>query len=423
MFSAAALILTLGLVEPEPMTPTVSADLDGDGTAETATALASRGGVSLEIRNAKGKTMAKETAPAPAAQLVHVSLTAAALGSTGSLLDVLASTDASECRSVWRYHDRALTRIPIQDAAGHPLPDCAAPGGWSHRWEREAAEAPSVLVRERSETVERGTLRRRDVFAFAGFSLNADPKRSGAEINGIPIPSWYEARLYTRTGLEALYKRFEVATLRAEPQLRILADRERGVFALRFQTSEGEIVAPVEAYAFVPSEAKASLVLRTGEKTFRASVQLGGGGSVPTEVRVEGLGRLFDVIFAPAGSWKGSVRQVYPSAADEIASQYLTAQWSGAQGAVQIENEGAPPYRVRIGKALFTLDMDQTPPATDFVLLPADGSGHAWAIVLRGPNALVRTPMACAAGGAPRECRPEGAGETLRRVGARINVN
>jgi hypothetical protein len=44
--------------------------------------------------------------------------------------------------------------------------------------------------------------------------------------------------------------------------------------------------------------------------------------------------------------------------------------------------------------------------------------------VLRGQNALERMPMVCGAGdGAGKACRPDGPTETLRRVGARINVN
>jgi len=109
---------------------------------------------------------------------VRVSLTAAPLGSPGSLLEVSATTDASECLSVWRYHDGALTRLPIRGVGGRALADCATPrsGGspsrgdgaaaWTHRWERPAADAPSVLVRERTTEVARGTLRNRETYPF-----------------------------------------------------------------------------------------------------------------------------------------------------------------------------------------------------------------------------------------------------------------
>ncbi len=96
------------------MAPSLSADFDGDATADTATAESERGGRALAVRNgASGKT-ASASAPAPAGDVVRVALTAAPLGSVGSLLEVLASTDASECLSVWRYQDGALTRLPIR---------------------------------------------------------------------------------------------------------------------------------------------------------------------------------------------------------------------------------------------------------------------------------------------------------------------
>jgi hypothetical protein len=421
VFTATALTLALGLAGSDPMTPTLTADLDGDGTAETVVAKPGRGSVRLEIRMASGKTKTRATAPAPSADVVRVSLTAAPLGSTGSLLEVDASTDASECISVWRYHDAALTRIPIRNAEGRALADCEAPGAWSHRWERQAEDGPSALIRERTESVERGTLRRRDVFTFAGFSLNADPHRSAAEIEGVPIPAWYDTRLYTRPGLDTLYQRFNLATFQSLPQLRIVTDRDRGVFALRFQTPRGQIVAPVESLSFLPSESTAALSARAGEKTVRATVRLGGDGSVPMEVQVDGLGHEFDFPYAPAASWDGRVRRVFPSAAEEIASQYLTGAWAGRErGPVQIQIEGPPPYRVRIGEALFTLDLDHAPPSTDFALRPAEESGRVWGVVLRGPNALERIPMICGAGSA---CRSDGPTETLRRLGARINVN
>jgi hypothetical protein len=425
LLAAAALIVGLRLTTAEPMMPSLTEDLDGDGIEETVVAAPGRGGVRLEVRGGPGRKKAEATAPAPAADVVRVSLTTARIGSTGSLLEVAASTDASECISVWRYRDAALTRIPIRNAEGRALADCEAPGAWSHRWEREAEDAPSAWIRERTEPVERGSLRRIEVFTFAGFSLDADPKRSAAEIDGVPIPAWHESRLYTLPGLDTLYQRFDLAKFRSLPQLRIVTDRDRGVFALRFQTPGGQIVAPVEAFSFIPSESTAAVSARAGGKAVHATVRLGGDGSVPLEVQVNGLGREFDFPYAPAASWDGRVRRVFPSAAEEIASQYLTGAWAGREGGpVQIQIEGPPTYRVRIGKALFTLDLDDAPPATDFALRPAEEPGRVWGVVLRGQNALERMPMVCGAGdGAGKACRPDGPTETLRRVGARINVN
>ena len=418
----AALVLSLGLVEPESMVPTLAADLDGDGESETVVASAARGAVRLEVRNAGGRKTAAETAPAPSAEVVHVRLTSASLGSPGSLLEVLASTDASECISIWRYNHGTLARIPIQDASGHPLADCGAVGLWTHRWERESETAPSVWVRERAESPDH-KLRRKDVFAFAGFSLNEDPKRSVTTIDGLPIPAWYGAELYTKGGLEVLYQRFDLASLRSKPHLRIVTDRDRGLFALRFETDGREIVAPVNSFAAIPSEGKATLVARVGKKTVHATVQLGGDGSVPIQVRVDGLSPELNGLFGPAGSWNGRVREVFPTAVDEIASEYLVGSWGTPRGtSVPIQVEGAPPYRIRMGDAAFIVDMDHAQPATDLLLLPSDKPGRIWGIAMQGPNALDRVPLACEGEGAGRSCRPDGASEKLRRLGARVNV-
>jgi len=418
----AAMVLSLGLVDPEPMVPTLSADFDGDGETETVVASPARGSVRLEVRNAGGRNMAAQTAPAPSADLVHVRLTSAPLGSPGSLLEVLASTDASECVSIWRYNHGALARIPIQDAARHPLADCEAPGIWTHRWERESESAPSVWVRERAGSADR-KLRRKDVFVFAGFSLNEDAKRSVTTTDGLPIPAWYEAELYTKGGLEVLYQRFDIASLRSKPHLRIVTDRDRGLFALRFETGGKEIVAPVNSFAAIPTEGKATLVARVGEKTVHATVQLGGDGSVRIQVRVAGLTPELDVPFGPAGSWNGRVRAVFPTALDEIASEYLVGSWGTPRGtSVPIVLEGAPPYRIRMENTVFTPDMDHVPPASDLLLLPSDPPGRSWGIAMQGPNALDRFPLTCEGEGAGRSCRPDGASERLRRLGARVNV-
>ncbi len=361
---------------------------------------------------------------------MRVSLTAALLGSPGSLLEVSASTDASECLSVWRYHDAALTRLPIRGAGGRELPDCAASpsgggGEWTHRWERLAPDAPSVLVRERTTEVARGTLRRRETYTFAGFSLDLDPERSGAEINGIPIPAWYDARYYTQTGLQQLYARFDLESFRAMPTLTIEMDRDQGIFNLRFTTPSSELVAPVESFSSVRTAGTASLMARAGEKTVHADIRLGGDASVPFEVRVDGLDPERNQVYGPAGAWEGRARRVFSSAADETAAEYLGGDWRTPQGGkVTMGPEGPPPYRVRVEGRVFTLAFDHPPKeVSDLALVPTDGARRGWGITLAGPNALDRLPLDCESGGDGSSCRPDGSAERLRRIGARINVN
>ena len=417
MLQGLTLILALAT---DPLSPTLAVDLDGDGTEETVTAAPARGAVRLEVRDSGGKKVAKAKAPAPAADVVQVELTAGPLGSPGSLLEVAASTDALECVSVWRFKDGVLARLPIRGAAGKQLPDCGRPGEWTRAWEREAEGRPSALVRERTEKVESGVLRVREVFAFAGFSLDEDPRRSGSAINGVPIPSWYHAIFYARPALEILYGRFDLSRMRSQPTLSIEADRERGVFALHFTGPGGEFTAPVESSE--GQKAKATLGARVEGKTVRASVSLGGDGSVPYEIEVEGLGAPFDQIYAPAGSWRGESREIFPTAADEVAAEDLAGIWLDPGGRnTAIATEGVPPYRLRLGKELYAMDMPRAEPPLDLLLLPAEPSGRPWGIVLRGPSTFERVPLICTGQGAT-VCRAEGPGEKLRRLGARMNV-
>jgi hypothetical protein len=421
LISSAALLLALG-ASPIAVAPSLAVDLDGNGAVETATATPARGSVRLRVSDANGRKLAQARAPAPAADVVPVTLSSAPLGSSGALLEVVASTDTIACRTIWRYRDGALTPLPVRDAAGKPLPDCGPAGAWTYSWEREGEGRPSSLARERSERVEAGPLRTREVFAFAGFSLDYDSARSSTEIDGIPIPDWYRATLYSRAGLEVLYSRFNLAALREQPKLRIEADRARGAFALRFSGPLGEILLPVEAYAARPGSA--TLTAGSGERTAHVEIRLEGeGGKVPFEARVSGLEASLDQVYAPAGSWRGGARQVFPDASAEIAAADLSGLWVDPSGKNQtIAIEGEPPYRVRMEGAAYTVDLDRAAPPLDLLLLAVEPSRPPRGVTLRGPNALEVFSLACAGPGAGEGCRPEGAGRTLRRVGARVNV-
>jgi len=419
--AAPAFLLALGLavVPQTAIAPaSVSADLDGDGTAETVTASPSRGGIRVQVSDARGRRIGEARAPSPAGDVVPFTLTTAPIGSAGALLEVTASTDASECVSIWRLRDRALASVPIRDASGRALPDCEAPG-WTWRWESEAGK-PSELVRERSQKVDGGTLVTREAFAFAGFSLDAVPARSGGEINGVPIPAWYPETLFTRTSLETLYNRFGLDAMRREPELSIETDAARGVFVLRFRSGGTELVAPVDTYAV--SGGDATLAARAGEKTAHVTLHLSGSGlSVPLEARVEGLGAPYDQRYAPAGSWRGGARQVYRSAADELASEQLTGMWISPKGErTSMAVEGDGPYRIRSGSSVLVPDVAGAAAPVDLLLRPAGGSGAGWAVTLRGPNAMDLVP--CRFESADSPCAAGGPPETLRRVGARVNV-
>ena len=401
--------------------PSVTADFDGDGASETVSAVPARGSVRLEVRDAGGRRLADAKAPAPAGDVVPVTLTSGPLGSAGALIEVVAATDTLECRSIWRYRDGRLAPLPIRDASGRALPDCSAPAGWTASWAREGEGRPAAWMRERTQKVEAGTLRTREAYAFAGFGLDFEAARSAVDVAGIPIPSWYAATLYSRAALETLYSRFRLADMRREPTLRIETDPGRGVFALLLTGPAGTLRAPVDAYA--ASGGSATLGARAGERTAHVAIRLGGDGNVPYEVIVNGLGSDWDRSYAPAGVFKGTARQVFPSAADELATNDLVGLWGDpAGGRTQFAIDGAPPYRLRVGAALYTIDLEGAAPPLDARLLPVDRDGRAWGIVLKGQNGLDRVPLACT-GAPPRpSCRTDGAAETLRRLGARVNV-
>ncbi|HEY1434173.1 MAG TPA: hypothetical protein VGG65_02300 [Thermoanaerobaculia bacterium] len=419
MFASLLLLLRL---TADPVAPSLAADFDGDGLEETITAAARRGAVRLELRDPKGRVLAVANAPAPDADVVHVELSAGPLGSPGALLGVAASTDAGACFTVWRFRGDALAPLPLNDAAGKPLADCGGADTWTYRWEQHGEGRPAALVRERSERAEQGTLRIREVFAFAGFSLDQDLERSGRDIAGVPIPPWRGAVLYSAAALEALFAHFDLSRLRSEPNLTILTDPERGVFALRFTGPAGDLTGPVESYAARAGEA--TLGARVGGKTVHAILRFGSDAGVPLEGEVEGLGAPWDQTYGPAGSLHGRAPKIFLCAVDEVVENDLAGAWLDAQGGqTTMSAEGTSPQQVRIAPdLLFAVDFERARRPQDLLLVPAGGSGRVWGIALHGKNFLERVPYKCPAAGEKGPCRADGPSERLRRLGARGNV-
>ena len=423
MIVLAAALFALRL--SEPMTPTLAVDLDGDGHEEVVSAAGRGGVVRLEVKNADGARIGEAKAPSPSGDVIRVELAAGSLGSSGALLEVDASTDASRCVSVWRMRGGALERVPMRDESGKDLPDCGAPGGWAYRFERESADRPAVLVREKTEASAQGPLHVREVFAFAGFSLDADTKRSTREISGIKIPDWFEAVLYSDDALSILNGRYDLSRMRAHPTIRIAADRDRGVFGVELSSPSGSATAPVVSTA--EGNGGTILGVRLGDQTGRVTVRLGGDPRIlPMQVEVAGLGAPWDQLYGPAGSWHGKAEHVYANAADELASDEIIGMWSEPGGGqMVIELEGPAPYRVRVGKDVYAIDLARAEKPVDVLLVPEGKSSRGWGIVLRGKNVIDRVPYACASGGdgGLSACRPDGAPERLRRLGARFNAS
>jgi hypothetical protein len=399
-------------------------DLDGDGREETVSASSERGAVRLAVRGPDGAALASGKAPAPKGDVVHVDLTAGSIGSAGALLEVSASTDASACVSNWRFRDGRLSRLPIRDEKGKELPDCETPGTWTYRFESEGEGRPAELVRERSEKSAQGTLRIREAFAFAGFSLDADPHRSAREIEGVPIPAWPDPVYYSTAALETLYGRYDLSRMRSEPTLRIHSDRSHGVFALELSQGDTSVRAPIDS-SKTGDGGGVDLGANVGGKTARLTVSLGGGQ--PVEIRVEGFGEPWDRMYGPAGTLHGRGPRIFASAADELAVQELESVWLDPTGGHwPLVLDGAPPYRLRVAGDLYDIDLGRAEKPADLVLLPV-AKGRAWGIVLRGRNVIERIPVACAP--APKDpgspappCRPDGPTERMRRLGARANA-
>ncbi len=398
--------------------PAATANFSGGNASETIVARAKGKTVRLEASDASGKRLARAEAPAPGGRNPTIALATGSIGSVGTLLEVTASGDGTVCRSVWRLRDGALSRLPILDR-GKQIPDCEGQGVWISRWD-ETHNEPARYVRERTRETPQGRLHESQVFVFAGSELQHDAKRSDAEINGVPIPDWYDAKLYPKSELEALFKRFALTGFRNAVCLRFDADRERGVFALRFSDREGEIRLPVTASRPLEKE-EPGVELVAGDPAVLASVTLA-RGSIPQDVVVKGAGPRFDGAYAPVIHWNPNRIRVYPDAEQELASEALPGNWATEKDEhISIEVIAAP-GAIRFGDKEVSLRLDGAPEGADLLLVPQDGGPPAWALALRGPNAFLRIPIRCTDGAAARECRTAGEGQSFRRIGSQMNV-
>ena len=399
--------------------PSLTAHFSGEESLETAAASVKGKAVRLEISNAAGKRLARAEAPSPGRH-PQIVLRAGSIGSAGALLEVAASEGGTVCRSVWRFHDGALARLPVREA-GSALPDCEPEDQWLTRWE-EAKDAPALYVRQRTREVPPGILHETQAFAFAGFELADDAKKSGADINGVAIPEWYDAELYFKAELDVLFQRFGFASLRKAPRLRFETSRAEGTFAVVLEDREGRLRLPV--FASKPLEgADPGVALAAGDPPARISVTLA-RGTIPQDAVVQGAGARFDGAYAPVIHWTPKEIRVYRTAEQELAAEGLPGVWSNDRNE-RITITGIPGSgAIQFGGAAMDLDLAQAPEGADVLLVPRDGVPPAFALALRGPNAFLRVPVRCAPGtaGAPLVCRIEGDGLTFKRLGSSLNI-
>ncbi len=418
----------LAAPSPAPAAASVAGDFDGDGSSDQATATVRRGAVRLEIRaEASGRVLARADGPLPKpnrkGEPVSLDVSAGSLGSSGALLALSASSSDGECRTLWRFREGALSRVPIV-AAGGPLSDCGAPAGWIWTWERPDPEAPAVYRRERSRETADGTHHQVERFRYAGFRMeDLDPAGSSAEIRGIPIPTWFAEEIYARNGLDALYARYDLSVLRKSPRLRILNDPDAGVFSVRIRSAAGEKILPVTASA--PGELKTQVILTLGSDPAppRMIVNLPGRrrGAV-NEVALKGFAPDVDGLFTPVTRFVDDAIHLYSSAEEELAAGYLSDNWSSEKGEpLAISLASVAPILVELGGARYSIDVDGAPDGIDAILTENGRGAPSSGILLRGPNAFEHFPVRCAGAAPAGGCQRDGPGRMLRRVGARLN--
>jgi hypothetical protein len=400
--------------------PALTADLDGQGERETAAAAVAGTNVALEIRDARGKLLARGSVPSPGQASPRVELTLGPLGSAGALVEAVVSGAGGECRTLWRYRDRRLSRVPLLGASG-PVPDCSLPE-WKYRWERPVENAPALLMRERSRERENGVFREVEAYRYAGFRMEPDPGRSSSSINGVEIPGWRDAVLYTRDLPDRLAGRYDLSLFRTEPRVRLFADRAQGIFELRVEDAARQRNFPITAA--LPGQGRRETLLTAGTEGAQIRVLVSGDGSVPVEATVHGLDARLDHAYVPVTRQRDTGVRVYDSAEQELAEEFLPGTWDDGKKPVAVELISASPPRVRFGKSEVSLSIAQAPRGVDALLLPGDGSPPSLGILLRGSNAMVEVAVRCAPPGQAeaRLCESGAPTRTLRRVGARLNL-
>jgi hypothetical protein len=411
----ASLVLLAARAAASSPPASITDDFSGEGRRETITAAVRGDGVRLEARDASGKRVgAAPDVPVPGGGRPAVTMTSGSIGSAGALLEVAASSGDTVCRSVWRLRDGALNRLPVygeKDA----LTDCDS-GGWTSHWDQRFNE-PARYVRERTHAVAQGTLHESRVYTFRGFEMRLDAAKSSAEVNGISIPAWVEAALYPNANLEGLARRYALSGLAKGPRLRFETDHEKGAFAAVLSDAQGELRLPVTAAKPFEQDEK-GLEISAGDEG-KVAIRLAvAGGKAPQTAAVRGAGR-FDGGYASIIQWQDREIQVFASAEQELALEYLPGAWMTDRRERLVVSPAPGPASVRLGDAEVALGLAGAPAGTDLLLTPSAGGPASWALKLEGPDAFRRVPVQCGPDGG--DCRVAGDGETFRRIGSLLN--
>jgi hypothetical protein len=146
------------------------------------------------------------------------------------------------------------------------------------------------------------------------------------------------------------------------------------------------------------------------------------GGRAPRDAAVHGLPR-FDGGYASVTHWAENRIEVFSSAEQELALQFLPGVWTTERNEHLIIAPGPGPATVKLGTSEVSLRLRGAPDGTDLLLVPSEAGASAWAVTLRGPNAFRKSDVRCGNPGEPGvACRTEGEGEIYRRVGSQVNA-
>lgn len=426
---AAVLASALAASSSPALPPPLSIDLDGDGTSEQVAVAAKKRAARLEVRSSDtGKVIARADVPVPRSKsdgVPEITLSTGTLGSAGALVEVVAAYGSQECRSLWRFRQKELSRVSVVSST--PVADCAPRSEWTYGWDRPSEDAPAEYRRERTRETGLGPHRKVESFRYAGFRLELDPVRSSSEIRGIRIPTWYAATLYPRAALDGLYARYDLSALKKCPRMKIVTDSEQGVFAVRLfspsASSSGERMLPVTKLEPGTESNELVLTLGSSEPPVRARVTLAGRPGVPGEVTLQGAGAAEDALYTPATLITDGALRVFATAEDALVATSLVGSWSGANAeSVVMTLASNDPVLLGIGNLQFAVDVDRAPDGIDALFVPRSGGAPTAGLILRGPNSIERVPVRCETAAAPFGCHPAGPPEVLRRVGGRVNA-
>ena len=252
--------------------------------------------------------------------------------------------------------------------------------------------------------------------------MKHDPKKSSAEINGVPIPDWTPVTLYPKRELENLSARYALTGLARSARLRFEADREAGVFAVVLADPEEERRFPVSRSLPVAGEDSPGLELTAGEEPIRVTA-IPATGSAPQTAVVHGAGPRFDGGYAAVVHWDGKRLRDLPHgrAGDCLTVPALGVGHRTQRAAARRADRRAGGRSVRRRRG--RVAAPGAPEGTDLLLVPEEGECPPWALTLRGASGFRRVPLQCQ--GAPGEtpiCRAAAEGDVFRRVGSQINV-